>query len=267
MIRPLSRPMSRTLAVALGLASGATVAAAQTAHWIVDPKTSLAWWQVSPNLNHLWATTCPADPAWRPGEERSPGWHFDPNLKLPRTGYSNVDDTINVPLFPRRRVMAVCVEAVRGEVTADSANHFLGAHGAIDVQGDALITGEAMRDNLMHNILQTQQFQDIHFALDSLVDVSQSGDTVFGTAKGLLSIRGKPDTTVAEVEIFPDGGGLRVRAKWRVSAAKLFDYIPKIHTIGLGLNVWIWHYFFMGADLVFLPDTTAAARADSGAAK
>jgi hypothetical protein len=31
--------------------------------------------------------------------------------------------------------------------------------------------------------------------------------------------------------------------------------------------VWLWHYFFMGADMVFHPDTTSAARPDSGAAK
>ncbi|HXQ29051.1 MAG TPA: YceI family protein [Gemmatimonadales bacterium] len=261
--------LRRTGPVVLGLAAAAVGARAQgsPSRWAVDPKASLAWWQISPNLNHLWATTCPGDPSWRPGEERSPGWHFDPNLKLPRTGYSNVDDTIHVPLFPRRHVTTFCVEAVRGEIVADSG-HWAGAHGVIDVQSDALITGEAMRDNLMHQALETWQHPEIHFALDSLVNLTQSGDTVYGTAMGLLSIRGVPDTTVAAITMFPDAGGLRVLVKWRVSAAKLFDYIPKVHSFGLGLNAWIWHYFFMGADMVFHPDTaTAKARPDSGAAK
>ena len=33
----------------------AVAAHAQT-RWVVDPKASLVWWQMSPNLNHLWAT-------------------------------------------------------------------------------------------------------------------------------------------------------------------------------------------------------------------
>ena len=110
MIRtPSHHPYFGSFATVLGLLGIATAAFAQTSaepsRWTVDSKTSLAWWQMSPNLNHLWATTCPGDPSWRPGEDRSPGWNFDPNLRLPKTGYSNVDDTINVPLFPRHRVV------------------------------------------------------------------------------------------------------------------------------------------------------------------
>jgi len=233
------------------------VARAQT-HWAVDSKSSLAWWQMSPHLNDLWATTCPSDPSWRPGEQRSAGWHFDPSLKLPRNGFANVDDTIDVPLYPRRKVLPDCVEAVRGEVTVADTLEWRGVHGTIAVQGNALLTGEAMRDNAMHQALETVQHPEILFTLDSLVNVTRVADTVRGDAVGTLTIRGVRDTTTAAVTFFPDGGGLRVLAKWRVSAANLFDYIPKVKSIGLGLNTWIWHYFFMGADLVFQRDTATA---------
>src|SRR5437879_2832266 len=74
---------ARTPAAALvGLLTVAAAAQAQT-RWTVDSRSSLAWWQMSPNLNHLWATTCPEEPSWRPGENRSGGWHIDPKLKLP----------------------------------------------------------------------------------------------------------------------------------------------------------------------------------------
>ena len=80
--------------------AGATAAHGQM-RWAVDTKSSLAWWQMSPNLNHLWGTTCPGDSSWRPGEGRSSGWYINPKLKLPKYGYAGVDDTVNVPLFPR----------------------------------------------------------------------------------------------------------------------------------------------------------------------
>lgn len=262
LIHELRRTLGAVLLALLGVAAGARA----QARWRVDPTTSLAWWQVSPNLNNLWATTCPEDPSWRPGEQRSAGWHFDRTLKLPHTGFSNVDDTIDVPLFPRRIVLPVCAEAVRGEVVLADPVHWGGAHGTVDVKADALFTGEAMRDNLMHQALQTYQHPEIHFALDSLVDVTQVGDTVHAQAMGMLSIRGLPDTTIAEVTMFPDAGGMRVLAKWRVSAVKLFGYVPKVRSIGLGVNVWIWHYFFMGADLMFHRDSTAAT-SDSSATK
>ena len=36
-----------------------TVGAQAQVVWVADPKSSLAWWQVSPHYNQLWATTCP----------------------------------------------------------------------------------------------------------------------------------------------------------------------------------------------------------------
>src|SRR5882672_8525183 len=79
--RPQGRPCSTirwgvthlmtryTLLIGCLLLTGPAAAHAQM-RWVVDSRSSLAWWQVSPNLNHLWATTCPGDSSWRPGEGR-----------------------------------------------------------------------------------------------------------------------------------------------------------------------------------------------------
>jgi len=58
--------MNPTYLSALLLLAAAPLAA-QT-RWVIDRKTSLAWWQMDPHYEHLWATTCPADPSWQPGE-------------------------------------------------------------------------------------------------------------------------------------------------------------------------------------------------------
>ena len=247
--RSLHRLLGRTLAAALvGLLPAA--AHAQT-RWTVDPKTSLAWWQMSPNLNHLWATTCPGEPSWRPGEGRSSGWYINPKLKMPHTGYANVDDTIHVPVFPRKTVDTECVEAVRGEVVVADTSHWRGVLGTIVVRGDALVTGEAMRDVMMHQVMQTMAYPEIQFAMDSLVGVTRQADTLFGRAVGILALSGQKVPTTAVVKAFPDAGGMRVLAKWHVPATDLHHLTPKLNYLGLGINTKLWHTFFMGADLVF----------------
>ena len=256
---PLRRLRRRTLAAALvGLLAAAGAAPAQT-RWVVDPKTSLAWWQVSPHLNHLWATTCPGEPSWRPGEGRSSGWNINPYLELPRTGYANVEDTVHVPLYPRHRVHPVCVEAVRGVVVVPDTVHWRGMRGKVDVRGDALITGETVRDVMMHQVLETAQFPEISFTLDSLVDMSKQADTLRGSAVGTLTVRGVQRPTTAAVKAFPEAGGMRVLAKWRVWAPDLMlQLTPKLNYLGLGVNTAIWRDVFMGADLVFRPEATPA---------
>jgi polyisoprenoid-binding protein YceI len=155
-------------------------------------------------------------------------------------------------------VLPDCVEAVRGVIIVDDTVRWRGVHGMLAVRSDALITGEAMRDVMMHAALQTYRFPEILFTLDSLVGLTKDSatDTLQGTAVGTLTIRGLSNPTVATVRVFPDAGGMRVLAKWHVSAAALLDLTPLIHTLGLGVNVWIWHRFFMGADLVFHREAT-----------
>lgn len=250
---------ARTPAAALvGLLTVAAAAAAQAqTRWTVDSKSSLAWWQMSPNLNHLWATTCPEEPSWRPGENRSGGWHIDPKLKLPGTGYGNVEDTVHVPLFPRPEAQPLCSEAVAGEVLLPDTVTWRGAHGVVRVKAEALITGQAMRDVMMHHLLQTWQFSEITFTLDSLVDLARRADTLAGSAIGTLTIRAVRTPVIAAVKAFPGAGGVRVLAKWRVPAWMLLDLTPSIHSLGLGVNTWLWKDLFMGADLVFHPEATA----------
>jgi len=244
------RLLWRLIVALAGLSLPLAAGYAQT-RWTVDPKTSLAWWQVSPHLNHLWATTCPGDPDWRPGEGRSGGWRINPKLKPPRTGYANVDDTVHVPLYPRRKVAPMCVQAIEGEVLVADTVHWQGVRGTVAVQGDALITGEQMRDVAMHQVLETARYPEIQFTLDSLVGMSKQGDTLRGSAVGTLLLRGMQRPVIAAVQAFPDGGGMRVLAKWRVPARDLEELTPMLHFIGLGVTTNLWHDFFMGADLVF----------------
>src|SRR5574341_1229773 len=105
--RPLRAVLQRTLAAALLCALSASRAASQEVRWTPDPKSSLAWWQVNPHLNHLWATTCPEEPSWRPGEGRSGGWSISQALRPPKEGYAAVSDTSRVPLYPRHKVRQV----------------------------------------------------------------------------------------------------------------------------------------------------------------
>jgi polyisoprenoid-binding protein YceI len=245
--------MSRYTVVLGFLMLAGPAAAHGQARWKVDAKSSLAWWQMSPNLNHLWGTTCPGDSSWRPGEGRSSGWYINPKLKLPKYGYANVDDTVNVPLFPRTRVYPSCIEAIRGEVVAPDTVHWRGTLGTVMVKGENFVTGESMRDLLMHQVMQTAQFPDIVFSLDSLSELTVRGDTLHGKAIGVLTFRDQKKPTVAVVKAFRDAGGMRVLAKWRVPAHDLLEMTPKLHYLGLGVNTNIWHDFFMGADIVFRP--------------
>jgi hypothetical protein len=242
----------KAILLAALVVAGAGSAHAQ-ARWIVDGKSSLAWWQVSPHLNHLWATTCPQDPAWRPGEGRSSGWVINRALKLPKTGYANDPDTIHVPLYPRQEVKPICTEAVRGQMLVPDTISWKGARGMVAVQGDALLTGENMRDVFAHRaVLQTQQYPEIRFTLDSLVDIRRQADTIRGTALGTFSLHGVAKTLSAVVVAFPEaGGGVRVLAKFRVPALSLLDdYGFSKAALGLGVGTGIWQDVFMGVDML-----------------
>jgi hypothetical protein len=208
---------------------------------------------VSPHLNHLWATTCPGDSSWRPGEGRSSGWYINPKLKPPKTGYANVDDTVHVPMYPRTVVYPLCVEAVKGEVSTPDTVHWRGVRGKVTVTGDALITGEMMRDVLAHQVMQTSQYPDITYQVDSLANITHVGDTLKATAMGTLLFQMKPYPMTAQGKAFHDAGGMRVLAKMRMPAHNLIDWTPKLHYLGLGVNTNIWHDFFMGVDAVFRP--------------
>lgn len=253
MLCPRLVPPSLPHALAAGVLSLliATAPAAAQTRWTVDPKASLAWWQMSPNLNHLWATTCPEEPTWRPGEGRSAGWSLH-GLSPSQTGYAGVADTINVPLYPRWEALPLCTEAVQGHVVLEDAGTWLGARGEVLVNADALVTGHEERDIYTRKaILETTKYRSIRFTVDSVVGVARSADTLRGTAVGVFTLRNVSRPMTAVVEAWPQAGGLRVLAKLRVMASTLTtDYELSKYALGLGVGARIWQDLFMGVDLL-----------------
>ena len=68
-------------------------------HWVIDDRSSLAWWQINPHLGDLWGTTCPQESSWHAGREQDP-------YKRTTTAYAAVLDTV-IPLYPRPVAQAV----------------------------------------------------------------------------------------------------------------------------------------------------------------
>jgi hypothetical protein len=241
--------------VLVGLLLQGASASAQE-RWTVEGNTSLAWWQVDPNMAHLWSTTCPADPSWRPGQSPSPGWNINPALPPPGS-YANTSDTAHVPLYPRHRVRPLCEPAVSGEIIVADPAHWRGVHGVVKVHADKLFTGEAMRDVMMHQVLETGSYPDITFKLDSVVNLTKRADTLVGSAVGTLTVRGQERPVVAQMTAWPYGGGMRVITKWRIAAESLETLVPELRILGLGMSTRIWKSFFMGSDLVLRPEGSA----------
>jgi len=257
--RPVPPLVRRAFAASLlSLLTATTAAAAQT-RWTVDPKASLAWWQMSPNLNHLWATTCPEEPTWRPGEGRSAGWSLH-GLSPSQTGYAGVADTINVPLYPRWQALPLCTEAVHGGVVVADTLMWTGAHGEVVVNADALVTGHEERDTYTRKtILETTKYRNIRFTIDSMVGVARYADTLRGTAVGVFTLRNVSRPMTAVVEAWPEAGGLRVLAKFRVMASRLTtDYELSKYALGLGVGARIWQDLFMGADMLLYREEVPA---------
>jgi YceI-like protein len=249
--------MRRSLVMAL-LGSVAVLGAASAqVRWTIDPKASLAWWQMDPHLNHLWATTCPQEPSWRPGEGRSAGFYIDAILHASKTGFANTSDTINVPLYPRHKVRSVCTEAVHGQLLQPTGGSWRGARAQVTVQADALITGENMRDAFARKaVLETMRYPDIQFTLDSVGGVSEHGDSLHATAYGVFSLHGVTKPVSAAVRGWPEAGGMRVLAKFHVPASSLIDeFGMSSYALGLGVGTRIWYDLFMGVDMLLRRDT------------
>ncbi len=227
--------------------------------WTVDPKSSLAWWQVNPHFNQLWATTCPQDRSWRPGEGRSPGWNINPRLHPPKTGNAGVSDTVHVPLYPRDTVRSVCSEAVVGRVLLPDTMSWRGVHGEVTVSVDSLVTGEHMRDAYARKtVLKTGQYPSVRFTIDSVVDMTRQGDTLSGTALGVVSVHGAQKPVSAAVRAWPEAGGTRVLGRLRIPAAALWHEFG-MSTIALfGVGTYLWKDFFMGVDLLVRPEAAGA---------
>jgi len=251
--RGLGRMLQRVGVGAPVCLVAAVASAPAQAQWTVDPKFSLAWWQVSPHLNHLWATSCPEEPSWRPGEGRSGGWTINPELKTAsRTGYQNVADTIHVPLYPRKRIETVCTEAVHGQVTLPDTVRWRGATGTVAVSADKLISGHDQRDAYARGaVLQANRFRTIRFTLDSVVNVTRQADTLRGMGIGQFKLLAVTQPMAAELVAWPEAGGLRVLSKLRIPVRQLVPvYGVSSFALGLGTGTRIWQDLFAGVDML-----------------
>ena len=257
---PTALPL-RTYMILAGLMAVGTAAGAQ-ARMTVDPKLSLAWWQISPHLNHLWATTCPEEPSWRPGEGRSSGWVINEELRSVydghTTGDQNVEDTIHVPLYPRGVVQVECTPAVSGQVSVGDTAVWRGVRGLVAVRGAHLISGENRRDAYAREaVLQTARFPDIRFVIDSLVNVREAGDTLVGTAVGEFTLRGVTKPMTALVRSWPEAGGRRVLARIRIPVRHLTTvYGMSKFALGLGVGTELWKDVFFGVDVLLRPEAS-----------
>jgi hypothetical protein len=248
--------LQRALAAALlCLLTAQADAPAQARRWTVDSKASLAWWQMSPNLNHLWATTCPEEPSWRPGEGRSAGWSVA-QFGASRIRDAATFDTVNVPLYPRWEARALCTEAVQGYIIVADPVRWRGIRGEVVVKAEALITGNDDRDAYTRGaILQTNRYPEIRFTLDSVVNVTRDADTLRGSAVGVFTVRGVARRVTTPVKAWPEAGGLRVLAKFRIDADSLVPvYGLSRYALGLGVGTKIWQFLFPGVDLLLHPE-------------
>ena len=263
------KPFRVARALGLPLAAGMSLVVAGTAGaqradvtYNIDPKSSLAWWQVNPHLNHLWATTCPEEPSWLPGEGRSAGtgWSVDAtDIKLPPE--FSEQDTIHIPLFPRYRVRELCTEAVHGELVSSDTVGWKNTHGKVAVDAAALITGEKLRDGFARGtVLEADKYQQIIFTIDSIVGVEHTarGDSIHAVAVGHLFLHGVTVPQDIHVVVWHDAGGLRVRGRWFMTGEDLWSrYGISKMALGLGVGMGIWKQLWMGVDVVMR--TTPAA--------
>jgi hypothetical protein len=224
---------------------------AQT-HYKANGRESLAWWQLNPHLNHLWATTCMEDPAWRPGEGVSVGQAAAYVRSLQkRFGYAAIMDTI-IPLYPRRRVRAVCTDAVQADLTVGDTVHWTNVKGKIAIAADQVQTGLKMRDVFLQGLLETSRYRDITFQIDSVVNV-QPGDTVKAVAVGVLNIHGVNQNMRIPIKAFHEADGLRVMGQAMVPAEAMTDvYGLSKMKLGLGVGLNLWKELHMGVDVVLV---------------
>jgi hypothetical protein len=230
------------------LAVGSAGAQRGVTAYTVDTKSSLAWWQVNPNLKHLWATTCPLDPSWLPGEGRSPGQGVSERmLDFPP------DDTTHIPLLERTRPRPVCTEAVHGQFMAPDTGTWKGAQGRIVVDAAALVTGEKERDAFERNsVLETGKYPEIVFTIDRVVGVRRTaGDSVTAIAVGSLLLHGTTTPLTVPIVAWHEAGVLRVRGRWFMTADELWsNYGISKQAMALGVGMGIWKQLWMGIDLV-----------------
>ena len=230
----------------------------------VDPISSIAWWQVVPHLNRLWATTCPEERSWLPPAGHDAGSEDASAIGKPT--WKQLDtNLVPIPLLPRGRVRPVCAHAaIHGEIVTLDTLTWAGAHGDVSVDASALTQGETIDDNYAHaTVMQVTKYPEITLHVDSIIDATRSGDTIHAVAVGMFALHGVAAPLSVHVRAWHEAGGIRVKARWFIPAHDLVDvYHISAMALGFGVGTFIWRDFFMGVDLVMRPDTTAAPRPD-----
>lgn len=225
----------------------------------IDSKSSLAWWQIVPHLGHLWATTCPQDPSWLPGEGRTST--SEDGFDVARaTQFTEDSSRVPIPLFARYRVRSVCTEAVHGELLAPDTVTWKGAHGKVVVRAAALTQVSVLRDAFAHHVvLDVDNHPDIVLVIDSVVNVKRArGDTMHAVAVGMLSLLGVDGPLRVPVVAWHDGGGLRVQGRWYLVPEDLTGkYNVSKVALSLGVGTHIWKELWVGTDLVMRPEPIA----------
>jgi polyisoprenoid-binding protein YceI len=256
--------LTRTLApvaLAIGLLTVAFARGHAQVTWTPDPKSSLAWWQINPHMNHLWASSCPQEPSWRPGEGRSGGWTISQAFRPPKQGDAAVSDTTIIPLYPRRRARAVCTPAVEGRVHVADTTNWLGVSGWITVKSADLMGGDNSRDDYTKaRVLDVNINPLIKFQIDSVVRVRVVRDTMHGTAVGSFTFRGVTQPMTAAVRTFVDPSGRRILGKFHFPAQDLIKvYGVSGFVLGMGVATRIWYDVWAGVDLVMVPGEASAS--------
>jgi hypothetical protein len=232
--------------------------AAEAQHRLtVDAKTSLAWWQIDPNYGHLWATTCPDDLSWQPGEARSAGGNINVKSRKKTLPSASSSREKTVPLYPRVEVAAVCRPAVRGSITTTDMSSWKGTKGEIRILPDSLITGNDMRDKFARkSVFETSKYREIRFQIDSLTNI-QPGDTVRATAVGMLELHGTRLPATAPVKAWREANGVRVQTQMEFPANQLTSvYNFSKMALGMGVTLGRWKTVYMGIDAILVQDGT-----------
>jgi hypothetical protein len=239
------------LVVGTALFASTTAAATQTVRYSAEPRASLAWWQVDPHYGHLWATTCPSDPNWQPGEGRSPQYYVD-YIRRPEIHESGRRDS-RIPLYPRKRVRYVCRPAVFAVVELSDTSALKLASAQVTVLADSLVTGLDMRDTYARRmVLNTREYPAIRFNVDSLTAITP-GDTLRATAVGTFELRGVSQPLKSPVKAWREGGGIRVQSHFTIPAKSLIDvYGMSAIALGMGVRMGQWENVHMGVDMLLI---------------
>lgn len=247
--RTLRRSLLGALALVVSVQAGASAQNALT----VDKQRSLVWWQIDPHFGHLWASSCPKDPSWQPGEGHSAGYYLNyaTRPKISTTKQSE----IKVPLFPRRTVRPNCRQAVSGSFTTTDMTSWSNFKGTITILPDSLETGANHRDAFATKyVYYSAVHPTISFDIDSLTSVVIAGDTVNAIAVGTFNFRGVNKPTRVQVRGIQESSGMRVRGMFAMPASELRDrYGVSSYAMGAGVGLKLWDTLFMGFDVIMVP--------------